>query len=101
MIPRSVHRWIAWLLGYFWLPCPLCGEEFGGHEWRPRNGHVSEIPDPDEGPGSDGRPFFYVGICPTCTRRGLGCRARAYQEGRLPHDCTMSHIGMAHRPEFR
>jgi len=22
----------ARLGGYFWLPCPLCGERFGGHE---------------------------------------------------------------------
>ncbi len=22
--------------GYFWLPCPMCGESFGGHEWRGR-----------------------------------------------------------------
>jgi hypothetical protein len=21
--------------GYFWLPCPRCGEYFGGHEWGP------------------------------------------------------------------
>ncbi len=29
-------RWINWLIallgGYFWLPCPLCGKKFGGHE---------------------------------------------------------------------
>jgi len=32
-LPRIVHYlWATWL-GYFWLPCPRCGEEFGGHEW--------------------------------------------------------------------
>ena len=29
-------RWWRWLhariFGYFWMPCPHCGEEFGGHE---------------------------------------------------------------------
>jgi hypothetical protein len=20
--------------GFFWMPCPICGKNFGGHEWR-------------------------------------------------------------------
>lgn len=31
-LPRFVHRAYAALAGYFWLPCPLCGHGFGGHE---------------------------------------------------------------------
>lgn len=31
--PRFIQRIYAWLHGYFWLPCPICGEKFGGHEW--------------------------------------------------------------------
>ena len=31
--PRWMHRLWAYLLGYFWAPCPVCGREFGGHEW--------------------------------------------------------------------
>lgn len=31
--PRWLQRFWAWLNSYFWLPCPLCGEYFGGHEW--------------------------------------------------------------------
>ena len=31
-IPRIFHRFYAWLFGYFWLPCPICGRFFGGHE---------------------------------------------------------------------
>ena len=31
-MPRWLHRLYSELLGYFWLPCPLCGEMFGGHE---------------------------------------------------------------------
>ena len=31
-------RWLNWIYaplnGYFWLPCPLCGKNFGGHEIR-------------------------------------------------------------------
>lgn len=29
---RKLHHMYAWLFGYFWLPCPSCGAEFGGHE---------------------------------------------------------------------
>lgn len=29
---RTLHRSFAWLFGYFWLPCPVCGRMFGGHE---------------------------------------------------------------------
>lgn len=29
---RLLNRIYAFLFGYFWLPCPLCGEMFGGHE---------------------------------------------------------------------
>ena len=25
-------RWYADLMNYFWLPCPVCGENFGGFE---------------------------------------------------------------------
>jgi hypothetical protein len=34
VIPRIewVERVNAFLGGYFWLPCPLCGVHFGGHE---------------------------------------------------------------------
>jgi hypothetical protein len=29
---RDWHRDYAEANNYFWLPCPLCGEMFGGHE---------------------------------------------------------------------
>lgn len=32
-LPRVIHRIWARLGGYFWLACPRCGREFGGHEW--------------------------------------------------------------------
>jgi hypothetical protein len=31
-LPWWLHRRYAWAAGYFWLPCPVCGREFGGHE---------------------------------------------------------------------
>ena len=29
---RLLNKLYAWLFGYFWLPCPVCGRDFGGHE---------------------------------------------------------------------
>lgn len=65
--PRPWHQWYAQAAGFFWLPCPLCGSYFGGHEWRDVDGRPSSIPDPD----SDD-PRMAVGICPACTKAGLG-----------------------------
>ena len=31
-LPRARARIHAAVFGYFWLPCPVCGEMFGGHE---------------------------------------------------------------------
>ena len=31
--PRILNWIIAHLGGYFWQPCPICGKNFGGHEW--------------------------------------------------------------------
>lgn len=69
---RAVHKFYANMNGYFWLPCPICKQEFGGHEWLPvTDGLESSIPDPSyPGDGSRG-----VGICPDCTRAGKGTEA--------------------------
>jgi hypothetical protein len=32
--PRFLHWLYAHLFAYFWLPCPICEEMFGGHEAR-------------------------------------------------------------------
>ena len=29
---RTWNRFRATIGGYFWLPCPICGQMFGGHE---------------------------------------------------------------------
>jgi hypothetical protein len=31
--PRWLAKLWAYFGGYFWLPCPVCGESFGGQEW--------------------------------------------------------------------
>lgn len=61
--PRLKHRWWARFRaaigGYFFLPCPICGEMFGGHEWK--GGSIYPYP---------GSPGHGVGICPACNREG-------------------------------
>lgn len=61
---RRLHRLYAKTAGYFWLPCPLCGQEFGGHEWRDIAGKSSTIAGDEPGKG--------IGICPDCTVAGRG-----------------------------
>jgi hypothetical protein len=39
-VPRWMHRLYAWIIGYFWLPCPLCATPFGGHEVKTNHGVV-------------------------------------------------------------
>lgn len=32
--PRFINWvWATWSR-FFWLPCPICGKNFGGHEWK-------------------------------------------------------------------
>lgn len=31
-LPRWCHRLWAKMRGFFWMPCPTCGDPFGGHE---------------------------------------------------------------------
>jgi hypothetical protein len=58
---RNIHKLYAKAMGFFWLPCDLCGREFGGHEI------TDSIPDPTKGPG------WSSCICPFCTiDRNLG-----------------------------
>jgi hypothetical protein len=66
---RAAHHWYALSFRYFWLPCPLCGREFGGHEWRRVGGKPDSVP-------KVGNPRGGEGICPRCTGAGRG-----YEEG--------------------
>ena len=34
---RRLHKLYALLFRYFWLPCPVCGKYFGGHELSSNN----------------------------------------------------------------
>jgi hypothetical protein len=59
---RHFHEWFATSHGYFWIPCPVCGRPFGGHEL----GDI--VPDPASGPGRG------KGICPACAAAMNGGR---------------------------
>jgi hypothetical protein len=63
---RRLNQFYAWLLSYFWKPCPLCGQMFGGHEWRDIDGKISQVPKPGHPVGTG------TAICPDCTRAGHG-----------------------------
>ncbi len=70
----KVLKWRRWnrlrarIGGYFWLPCPLCGQMFGGHEWKNGlNGESSVIWEIESSGMRRGR-----GIGPTCTLAGKG-----------------------------
>ena len=66
---RGLHRAYAYLRGYFWLPCILCGREYGGHEWNGDSVYTNM-------PNAAGCTVHYArGICPQCSRAGKGERA--------------------------
>lgn len=60
---RILNKIHAKLYGYFWLPCSVCKQYFGGHEWKANiAGNSGTI-----WTGNTG-----VGICPDCTKAGKG-----------------------------
>ncbi len=55
-MPKIIRHYYANVFGYFWLPCPICGDYFGGHEAKAVD--FVEIEDPLGGKN------YKVGICP-------------------------------------
>lgn len=65
---RRLNKLKAETRGYFWTACPLCGQMFGGHEWKTwTGGHDHSIP--------TDRPGNFTAICPDCGDAGKGCKA--------------------------
>lgn len=58
---RILQEIYAKFCGYFWMPCPICGRPFGGHELR---GVITQ--------GLVVRPGHCVCVCPA-----ISCRAEA------------------------
>ena len=50
---RRLPRWLAYVIaklgGYFWIPCPVCGDGFAGFEV---GSHTSGVQHRDEGDGT-------------------------------------------------
>jgi hypothetical protein len=59
---RHFHRSFAAVHGYYWIPCPLCGRPFGGHEGG------DSIPNPFEPVSRSGHSQGLT-ICSQCTIR--------------------------------
>lgn len=92
-VNREIAKLAARSGGFFWLPCPLCRQEFGGHEWTDVNGHESSIPtDWKTDEAGVVELETSTGICPDCTAKGLGCKAHI-EVGFSPHE------GCEHLPE--
>lgn len=53
---RFLNKIYASIKGYFWLPCPICGEMFGGHEW---GGSLMTT------------PYSGKGVCPDCKGKAV------------------------------
>jgi hypothetical protein len=69
---RHLERDYAQRNGYFWLPCSLCGQEYGGHEWIHTPGVLSSIRDAHD-------PTLGHAICPDCTHAGRGEQIAMYE----------------------
>ena len=54
---RRLNKWYANLMGFYWLPCPVCGQMYGGHEAA---GNVLE----------NGTPISDM-VCKDCNKRVL------------------------------
>jgi len=52
---RRLNRAYAYAAGFFWLPCPVCGQMFGGHELSDYS-----VPHPDPAKAADG---YGMGTC--------------------------------------
>ena len=67
--PRFIQWIYAFIHGYFWLPCPICGESFGGHEWA----H-----DIYTGGGAihPNMPSGGTGVCPDCVEKAKKTKYR-------------------------
>lgn len=75
---RTAARIYAAMNNYFWLPCPLCGQYFSGHEWKLN--HYLGIPSVSAlQPGEI--PHLFRGVCP---------RSHCVEVAKVIHDAAYS-----------
>jgi hypothetical protein len=77
---RAWNRVRAFFGAYFWLPCPLCGKMFGGHEW-----------DGTSVPTSFGSG---EGVCPDC--KGIAEQKTKVFYDNIQQNCYMDKNGNLH-----
>jgi len=68
-LPRVFHRFWARFTGYFWIPCPLCGERFGEHEWVSELAKIPKI----------GHSDMCVDVCNDCIEAARYINAEFYK----------------------
>ncbi len=71
--PRFLAQFLAWLGGYFWLPCPVCKEPFAGFETDPGCGAVVVQE-------ADGEHAYCVCARPACAAEGQRQKAQHMQQ---------------------
>jgi hypothetical protein len=59
---RLLNKIYANLFGYYWIPCPLCGKEMGGHE-----NNINVYKSEDIGKAS----MAGKSICKDCAKTGI------------------------------
>ena len=68
---RIYHQLYALFHGYFWLPCPICEENFGGHEWAHdiyTGSHAVYFNTPTGG----------IAVCPNCVEEAKKRNIKKY-----------------------
>lgn len=65
---RRKNKKLAEKLGLFWNECPICGTEFGGHEWEAMDCEVRFV----TYEYTPGYPPTLQGVCPECCAAGNG-----------------------------
>lgn len=71
--PRFLAQFLAWLGGYFWLPCPICKEPFAGFE-ASLGGECAITED------ADGEHMWCVCRKPSCLAQGERNRMEYFQK---------------------
>lgn len=66
---QDFHERFARRHSLHWGPCVLCMRPYGGHQ------SAGGVPDPTQPPPGPDGPWYYVGICPRCTRAGKSVRS--------------------------
>lgn len=71
---KFLHKLYANFFGFFWLPCPKCGEMFGGHQVAVGGAHVIV---------TEGDATRCYCVCPACDTAELRAENAAAQQRQM------------------